>query len=353
MTCKLTLLCPSFERHRYLERSCRFWGDRDDVCVIYADGSQSQFDSPVLNASNLRYFHRPNSFQERLLWLIDQAETPYVCMLSDDEFYLPSSLRLCVDFLEKHPDYVACMGRAIGFSRLNGKVALHEQYPRLKDRDLCDSSPLTRLESHFSAYTPSHFYAVTRTDVFRNALKVSLSIEWDVYALFELVTEFLIVASGKSIVLPALYWLRSREVPPLRNTGYLALDPAKSFVHWWRSNEFESQKIDFCNCLSVASSKVVDVDEVRRIFHCYFNIISGNAPIRDQSSLKRLKLDSLLLIMKYLRALKARGGILIDQLIHPDPRNMSALQELRDQGVSIDEVLLAQCFSSIKGSWRG
>lgn len=352
MACRLTLICPSLERHHYLERSCRFWGDRDDVCVLYADGSQSQLELLHVNASNLRYSHRPIGYQERLLWLIDQVDTPYICVLSDDEFYLPSALNLCVDFLDEHPDYVSCMGRAIGFSRLNDKIALLQQYPRLRDRDLSDAVTLNRLETHFSSYVPSHFYAVTRTDIFRNAIKAAFAIELDVYAIFELSTELLIVAAGRSIVLPALYWLRSHEAPPLRNTGDLALDPSKRFVHWWQNMEFERQKKTFCKHLSAASSNVVDEDNVRKIFDCYVESAYGQATVTDHSLLRRLKRTVLAPIKKPLRLLTVRGGMLFNQLIRPAAQNKAALQELRDQGVLIDEDGLAECLSSIEESWR-
>ena len=77
----------------------RFWSDRDDVCVLYADGSLSQLDSSSVTFSNITYMHRPDGgYRERLLWLIDQVETPYVCILVMMSSYLPSALKLCVDF---------------------------------------------------------------------------------------------------------------------------------------------------------------------------------------------------------------------------------------------------------------
>ena len=64
---------------------------------------------------------------------------------------------------------------------------------------------------HFSAYCPAHCYAVTRSDDFKFIMTQALSFSYDIYAIIELIQEFLIVSRGKSIVLPILYWLRSHE----------------------------------------------------------------------------------------------------------------------------------------------
>ena len=74
------------------------------------------------------------------------------------------------------------------------------------------------------------------------AIKAALAVELDVYAIFELSTELLVLAAGKSTVLPALYWLRSFEVPPLRNTGDIALNPSKTFAHWWQVRTSKCKK---------------------------------------------------------------------------------------------------------------
>ena len=352
MNSNLTLLCPSYERHEYLERSCRFWGDRGDVCVLYADGSQSPLATTSFNALNQRYFHQPVSFQERIKNLLGQVQTPYVCMMCDDEFYIPTALQACIDFLEGNPDYVACMGRAVGFSRLNGEVVLRQQYPRLRDLKLSDSGALNRLENHFSSYVCSHSYAVTRTEVFRSAMQPALANELDIFAIGELIHEFLVVAAGKSLVLPTLYWLRSHEAPPIRNTGDLSLDPSKRFSHWWQNEKASTEKKDFCQYLSDASCGLVNAVEVEQVLNCYVDHTYGRAAGKSSSLSYRLKQTLPESLKKPLRAVKARAGMLDNHLGNPAVQNKAALQELRDQGVMIDEDGLAECLASIKESWR-
>lgn len=342
----LTLLCPTYQRHQYLERSCRFWGGRNDVCVLYADGSNSPLDSVITHAGNLQYFHQPISIQERILSLLDQVQTPYVCMLGDDEFYIPSSLNSCIEFLDTHSDYVSCMGRAIGFSRLGDSAVLSRQYSRLQNRDLAFEIPFSRLIDHFSAYVPAHCYAVTRVDVFREAMNKALSCKLDVYAIYELIEEFIVIFKGKTCVLPELYWLRSHEASSIRNTGDLGLDPSKRFNYWWLSDvpSVVAERLAFCDELALATNGNLEPKKVASIFDCYVRTSYRNHSAFS-SGVRNM-------IIKGIKSLAPTS--FIDKLKNINSSNdrEDALQELRNQGVNIDEGGLAECIAAIESSWK-
>lgn len=347
----LTLICPTYNRHPFLERSCRFWCDRN-VSVIYADGSESACTSTFLKAPNIHYLHYPVGLVQRLLVLLAEVKTPYVCMMGDDEFYILSALQGCVAYLDSHPDYVACMGRAIAFSSKDNKIVFRQQYPRLQGRILSESAPLSRLDRHFSSYVPAHCYAVTRTEIFQSSMEAALSIKLDIFAIYELIEEFLVVAAGKSIVMPNLYWLRSLEAPPLRNTGDLSLDPSKKFNHWWQSMENVSEKKNFCKYLSKASCDAVDEDEVEKVFNCYNKHTFGRAT-NGNSMLTSDRSGSVAMSPREsLRPLKSCDEVIVNQLSNPAAQNTAALQLMHDQGVTIDKEGLAECLASIKENWR-
>jgi glycosyltransferase domain-containing protein len=358
MSPSLTLLCPTYRRHHYLERSCRFWADHSEVCVLYADGSQSPLKSMSTNAENLRYFHQPISIQQRLRHLLVEVQTPYVCMMGDDELYIPSSLTSCVEFLDSHPDYVACMGRAIGFSRRDNKTVFRSQYPKLQARNLASEVPFHRLTEHFATYVPAHCYAVTRTDVFKEAMGRALRCKLDLFSIFELIEEFLIVSKGKTCVLPELYWLRSHEAPPIRNTGDRSLDPSKRFDHWWLSQDpsITTERLAFCSELAMATDGAVTHEEVVSVLDCYVQNTYGRQPasgswMRD-AIIKRIKSvapDPIVNGMKTVRDIKHR---MTSSLRDPAAQSHAALQELRNQGVTIDETGLAECVAAIEASWK-
>jgi glycosyltransferase domain-containing protein len=358
VTPRLTLLCPSFQRHHYLERSCRFWGDRDNVYIFYADGSQSPLESASINAKNIKYSYKPVDIQQRILYLLDQVQTPYVCMMGDDELYIPSSLASCVEFLDSHPDYVACMGRAIGFSRQDDMAIFRSQYPKLRARNLASEAPLHRLTEHFATYVPAHCYAVTRADVFKEAMGKALQCKLDLFAISELIEEFLVISKGKTCVLPELYWLRSHEAPPIRNTGDRSLDPSKLFNYWWLSQDpfIVAERLAFCSELALASHGAVTHEEVDSILDCHVKNAYGREPafggwMRD-AIIKRIKSvapEPIANRLKTVRAIKHRITL---SLKDPVAQSHAALQELRNQGVVIDEAGLTECVAAIEASWR-
>lgn len=355
MTPRLTLICPSYQRRHYLERSSRFWADQNNAYVMYADGSQSPLEASCVNASNISYLHWPASIQQRLLRLLDQVQTPYVCMMGDDEFYIPSSLSSCVEFLDKHSDYVACMGRALGFSKRCGKTVFSSQYPKLQDRNLASELPVCRLTDHFSAYVPAHCYAVTRVDAFREAMTKALNCKLDIFAIFELVEEFIVASKGKTCVLPELYWLRSHEAPPIRNTGDLSLNPSKRFNGWWLSEEpsVALERLAFCDELAAATDGALSSHDVFSVFGCYVNNLyssQGTFGSRARNAIVRGIKD--LAPRPIVNGMKSIKRHIESHVKDSAAQSHAALQELRDQGVTIDETGLAECVAAIEASWK-
>lgn len=349
MTPKLTLICPTYQRHHYLERSCRFWRDRSEVCVLYADGSNVPMESVSVDAKNIRYLHQSISIQKRLLNLLELVRTPYVCMMSDDEFYIPSSLSSCIDFLDSNSDYVACMGRALGFSRRDSTVSFTRQYPKLQHRNLVSDLPFCRLTDHFSEYVPAHCYAVTRVDVFREAMSKALNCKLDLYAIYELIEEFIVVSKGKTCVLPELYWLRSHEAPPVRNTGDLGLDPRKRINNWWLSEDpsIVTERLAFCDELALSTKGILKPADVASIFDCYVRTSYGDHRAFSRRILNVIvkgivKVAPVSIIDKFRNIRSLRASI----------KRIDPIQELCNQGVRIDEAGLAECVAAIEASWN-
>lgn len=359
MLSRLTLICPTFRRHRFLERSALFWSSRPSVSVMYADGSKEPFSHACVHAQNIRYFHHRGTIQERLQLLLDQVQTPYVCLMGDDEFYIPSALQACVEFLDGHSDYVACMGRAIGFSVANNQVNFCGQYPLLQDRDLDSAFPFERLLNHFSSYVPSHSYAVTRTDVFRHAMLSALVNQIDIFSIGELIYEFLVLAAGKTCVLPELHWLRSHEALPLRNTGDIALDPGKKFDHWWLNEDLSiaDERLTFCSELAQATDGAIPPQEVVSIWdgyvkNTYETQVASGARLRN-AIIKGFKSAAPETVLHGLKMVRAIGPRVASCLKRPTIQSHAALQELRNQGVTIDEVGLVECVAAIEASLNG
>ena len=196
----LTLLCPTYNRHHFLERNCKYWAN-SHIQVIYSDGSELPFNGPSIKATNISYIHRPVSMYQRFSEMVSLVQTPYVCIMGDDEYFIPSALLECCTFLDCNQDFVSCMGRA-EFSSYKDRVIFTNIYEHLRDRTSSATDPFTRLKNHFSSYVPSHTYAVTRLDVFKKAIHEASSSELDIFAIKELIHEFTVSSLGKSLYFP-------------------------------------------------------------------------------------------------------------------------------------------------------
>jgi len=333
---KLTLICPTYKRESFLKRSVDFWAGKP-FDIIYVDGSPEASNIDFTGFENLRYIFDPSPVYNRLERAAGLISTPYACMIGDDEYLVPSALQECIDFLHARPSHSSCMGRALGFNRRGDRLVFFDAYSRLQDRKLIADSPMQRLSDHLSRYEPAHCYAVTRTSVWKRAIELASKNQFNVFSIGEIQIECVIVALGKSEVLPILYWLRSCEAPPSRNTGDPSLDPSKTFEGWWRNPTTISVKQDFLESLAEACGSYVDCKELEITFDRY---VANYSP----------KLCS----VAYLRSIKTRVfrkiKLLFGYFLPSITGNPLAI--LRKQGVHVDAGELQKCFDSIKASWQ-
>ena len=336
---EITLICPSFDRHNFLRRSWDYWSNKP-FYVIYADGSKEPC-TGLKESKNLTYFHDPRDFWQRLDFLVSQVNTKYICLLDDDEYYAPEALKKCQDFLNKNNDYVACMGRAIRFEKEGSVLKFRNEYPGLKDKLLDSELARDRLLKHFNLYAPAHCHSVTRIDVFKDVQAGAsyISRKFDIYSIWELINEFLVPASGKSCVLPILFWFRSMEAVPIRDNGEIGLntiDPQKRFHNWWKNKNLKSEHELFCKLISEFSKDSITEKEIKHIFSEYsyqklkkrykpIKLIKENLPKRIKDYLK----------IYYCKIIKILSS------------NEDPIEDLRNEEVSIYEKNINEIIESI------
>ena len=252
----LTIVIPSYKRQKYLLRQILFWKDYD-VNPLILDGSPTAAQELLDCAGDhCRYIHLPISIEERFGIAAQMIETKYAAMLSDDELFLPSSLKTIVQFLDNNLSYSACKGNALGFQLdSTGKTCGQQAYQDLKDYDLNDEDPRIRMNRHMSPYVMASLWAVHRSEV----LKICLNLgaegpKYSTAAAFEAQVSLVTAWCGKVKVVNELMWLRSFE-----NENVWWSFGNLSLARWFNHAQYASEVDQFiCDLASATSERKED-----------------------------------------------------------------------------------------------
>ncbi|MFT4091997.1 MAG: TIGR00180 family glycosyltransferase [Niabella sp.] len=201
---KITLVIPTHNRHRYLQRVLKFYAN-SGIAIIVGDSTLQPL-NPV--PSNISYLHLPGlSLPEKLKRLTAEVKTQYTVLCADDDFIITGSIFKCLDFLEQHSDYAVAQGRIICYNKeallkneVNFSVIYKEDVIENNEED-----PLVRLKKLFAPYH-AFFYGVHRTENLRDAFSKNTK-ELNLF-LNEFLTGIIPLYRGKSIELPVLYQVR-------------------------------------------------------------------------------------------------------------------------------------------------
>ena len=214
-----TLIIPSYERPEYIKRLTKYWSEFN-INVHILDGSKDSI-SKSLNLPKsklIKYHHLPTSIEKRLLFAEQLITTPYSALLSDDEFFLPSAIESCINFLEKNPKYSTCTGRSISFNWKNNKVVAGISYPGHKGidapdegMDISDNGSFIRMKKLMSNYQLICLWAISRSNVLKASLRAMGSINASCAGVAEIQNALISTSYGGCKVLDEVVWLRSYE----------------------------------------------------------------------------------------------------------------------------------------------
>ena len=361
---KLTIVIISYNRHKYLKRTIKYWSDYN-VKLLVLDGSDIKLEDPCLNIKNIRYIHGPKDLYGRLLSSINYIDTEFMMLGCDDEFYLPSALSTCVEFLTKKSSFSTCGGRAIGFHTNKKNIFGGIQYPKLKDLSLDSDSASERIEDHFSNYVPAHFYSVIRSGKWKLICKHTFEKEYNFFAAFELQVEFLVMVSGKTKIISELMWLRNQEVPSVEGDSHSK--SVKILIsEWWIDKNFKEEKKEFlygmkkaCDSLSIDQNFKFSESEISKLFEVYIDKILNKRLIEKNFFYRVINLIS---YKKILTSLSYETKKMIKKFIRWDkilPYIKTSLVkeaiQLEAKGVSVNHkdlnqiILTLQQYSSNEG----
>jgi len=163
---KLTIVIPTHERQRLLERRVlpNALASRGRILVIDSSAAPNTF---AARHPDVDYVHCPgqNLTKKMQAPVLERVRTPYMLLNADDTLTNPRAVRLCLEFLEAHPDYSSAMG--LDFQTGQGGEGLacpqFKRFPFAVDAE----RPGDRLLQNFLFFWSS-YYAVQRTDMWRD-----------------------------------------------------------------------------------------------------------------------------------------------------------------------------------------
>ena len=266
---KLTVKIISYNRHKLLIRAIKYWSNFD-IKVVIIDGSDVRLNNSYLNYKNIRYIHDQRSLNDRLLNSFDYIDTEFMILACDDEFYLPSALSKCINFLSSEPSFSCCGGRAVGFRTKEKKIFGIRQYPQLRGLCLDNDNATDRIFKHFSDYVPAHFYSVIRANKWKIICLYVFQKKNSFLYSSELQLEFLTVASGKSKIISELMWMRNNEISRIDSRSDIPIEK------WWYDKKNEKEKNLFlqemkkaCNELSANQNSELNENNISKLFEVF------------------------------------------------------------------------------------
>lgn len=291
---KLTVVIPTYERHSFVLRAMKFW-DNKNVSVVILDGSKNSISKNKLRefSSNLKYFHMPVSLRARLEFIskafLDKSinqNKPYVLLQGDDEFYIPSSLKYCINELDKNKELISCCGTALGFRPVKGfGIEGVSCYTKLYGYHRSEDKNLDRAVNHMNDYVIAHLYSVVRKNEWSYSTQAFSQKEIPVFAMWELQFEMCASYAGKSKVIPHLMWLRSYGENDL-NTGTdvdFSMDiHGLHFDDWWLDNNNSSEINQFLEQMVFSFTNISNVKakdakkEAKKIAESYVKHLEFN-----------------------------------------------------------------------------
>jgi glycosyltransferase domain-containing protein len=250
----LTIALPTFNRPDFLKRHLGFLARLNFTYpIVVLDGSNEanqKINRSIIEKNNsLKITHDcyPESLNQtvRIQKGFEKIHTKYSVIIADDDFLLPSSLELCISFLEKNEDYVSVCGRAPCFfvrsTPLN--ISLLAMVDFLGNNfSNSFNSPIKRLVAN-SVLTgvgqPPLYYTMKRTDVIKTAFEFAdQTIQ---YSAMEGVFNGYTLIKGKHKVLDVTFSLRDYSSTPIFDQHRDGMKDDGKYV----SNASEQAMFDF------------------------------------------------------------------------------------------------------------
>lgn len=290
---KLTIIIPSINRPKYLERAISYW-------------EQSNFE--IIIATNLELIHPTikiinsnGTFLERIRLALLETKTQYCLICPDDDFLGFRALEKSIHILDEDENCSSVVGNVSSFYFKSDGTINYSVLNIVPSH--CESDVNLRIASGFLRYS-NNYWVVYRKSLFDKI--ISIAFEVKNFNVVEMIFKLSALIEGKICSNDSFFWLR--EVIP--NSWGGRESSGLKFL------EDEENKEDLQKLITKVNEKFGNkaIEPVQNMINSYKNfMINKNKPI---SFLMRLK-SKIIKIISY-GVLNSRNSKLILKTTHEE-----------------------------------
>jgi glycosyltransferase domain-containing protein len=248
---KLAIIIPSYNRKAYLKKQISYWSSTPFKIFILDGGTDNFKKEEILKLpNNIKYFVDSSDIFIRIVKIKKYISSKYILLLCDDEFYIKSTLKKIITFLDFNKKYFSSSSLPLGFIETRGNLIYKEVYPEIKKRIKHpeNEEPFKRLDSYLKFQYNIYMYSIMRSNIFFECVKLVNKCKFNVYALQEVLFGIRLSLASKHKILNKVGWLRNSGNPPIRYKG-IFFDPSKRIGDWWRVDKEKNNRKFFIKIL--------------------------------------------------------------------------------------------------------
>ena len=235
----ITIIINVHNRHYNLDRILDYYSS-SNIKLIISDSSSTKYKFKS-HQENIEYLYfKDYEYSNKLFLTLKKVITKYVVICADDDFISLEGILKSLSFLEQNPSYTSAHGHYFAFSYIDNTIQFRNDYPKLKEKNINQAYPLSRLESMFKGYIQL-LYAVHKTNILLSVFNVTKQHIIN-HNLVELLVAFISLIKGKSYYLPIFYAARERS--PGSAGTYM-----KGLEHYYKAVNWDAEFIMFNNII--------------------------------------------------------------------------------------------------------
>jgi glycosyltransferase domain-containing protein len=282
---KLSIVIPTYGRHDFVRRQISYWSD-SAVTVHIMDGSPDPIESEFLVnlPPNIKYRHSNDDFFARMCAATEVIDTPYVAMLGDDDLFVKSGLKRCIEHLDDKAEVFGVVGRSMYFFHQRGVVFGEPKHSEATNYERDIQGGISRLHN---LYHPGKIgavaYGVFRSDQWKPVIRATYAKRYSSGYVYDTFLRTLLTYTEEIEVVEAVTWLCSGENPPIKNQS--SFNRSVDLIEWLDDPKFKDEVMDFKSRL-VAEALVIKSEE-EAVMVCAIDFVVGTLEERYREKANR------------------------------------------------------------------